>query len=187
MKFLLVLAVCIYSASAKIKCVQGTNGSVAATDCAKDTDTLCSQPKFTEFTGLAKGVQYACGKCAGETKGSTCEECTGEATKGCNTPKEAGADFNCYTYTYNATSKAFAQSKDATVCKRLKASKIVCSKPTAGADNKNYTRTTGCGNCTTADKACEACTTDKCNASDAIRVAMLFAPLLILAVLFNLF
>merc|ERR1719456_144943 len=29
MKFLLVLAVCIYSASAKIKCVQGTNGSTA--------------------------------------------------------------------------------------------------------------------------------------------------------------
>merc|ERR1739848_59704 len=103
-----------YSASATIKCIQGTDGTAAATDCADAKETLCSQPKFVEFTGaLDKTVKYACGKCAGETKDVTCEQCTGEASKGCNTVKEVGEDFNCHTYTYNTTSKAFDMSAKA--------------------------------------------------------------------------
>jgi len=184
MKFLLVLAVCIYSASAKIKCVQGTDGTAAATDCSKAEDTHCSQPKFVEYTGMSTGVNYACGKCAGDTKDSTCEECTGEATKGCNTPKEVGEDFKCYSYTYNKTSKAFDMSAKTSACKRLKASAIACNMPKSGADEKTYTLKTGCGNCTKADTSCEQCSKDSCNKSSAIRVAVLFAPLL--AVLVNL-
>lgn len=76
---------------------------------------------------MSKDVKYACGKCAGETKDSTCEECTGAADKGCNTPKEVGADFMCYAYTYNKTSKAFDMSAKASACKRLKATSIACN------------------------------------------------------------
>lgn len=183
MKYLLVLAVCIYSASAKIKCVQGTDGTAAATDCASDGDTLCSQPKFVEYTGISTG-SYACGKCKDETKGSTCEECTGEATKGCNTPKTVGDDFKCYTYTYNKTSKAFDMSAATSACKRLKTSAIACNMPKSGATETTYTLKTGCGNCTKADTSCSQCAKDSCNKSSAIRVAVLFAPLL--AVLVNL-
>ncbi|XP_063680582.1 uncharacterized protein LOC134815908 [Bolinopsis microptera] len=184
MKYLVVLAVCIYSASAAIKCVQGTDGAKAASDCAKTDETLCSQPKFTEYTGLAQGVEYACGACAGETKDLTCEECTGKADAGCNTAKTVAADFKCYAYTYNATSKAFDAAAKATTCKRLEATTIVCNKPKSDATLTTYTSTTGCGDCTTKDTACEKCTTDSCNTSGAIRVAALFVPLL--AVLINL-
>merc|ERR1739848_124319 len=111
-------------------------------DCADAKETMCSMPKFTEYTGLAKDVKYACGKCAGETKGTTCEECTGAADKGCNTAKEVGADFNCYTYTYNTTSKAFDMSAKASACKRLKATSIVCNMPKKDATQTNYTMTT---------------------------------------------
>ena len=76
---------------------------------------------------MAADVEYACGTCKGETKDSTCEECTGAADKGCNTPKEVGADFMCYAYTYNKTSKAFDMSAKASACKRLKATSIACN------------------------------------------------------------
>jgi len=181
MKYLIVLAVCIYSASAKIKCVQGTNGTAAATDCADAKETLCSSPKFTEFTGEAANVKYACGKCTVE---EGCQQCTGSADKGCNA-LVAGADFMCYTYTYNTTSKSFVAAAKATACKRKKDTAIVCNMPKAGASTTNYTLKTGCGNCTKADTACESCGKDSCNkASDAIRVVVMLAPLL--AVLFNL-
>jgi len=182
MKYLIVLAICVYSANATIKCMQGDNKE--ATDCAAADAKICSQPKFTEFTGLATGVNYACGPCAGETKDLTCEECTGKADAACNTPKTAGADFKCYAYTYNATSKAFVMSTAAAACKRLEKTAIACNMPKSDATMTTYTLKTGCGNCTTKDTACESCAKDSCNkASGAIRVATLLAP--ILAVLIN--
>jgi len=185
MKYLILLAVCIsYSASATVKCVQGTDGSKAPEDCAKDGETLCSQPLFTEYTGVAKGVEYKCGACDGESKGLTCEECTSSADDGCNKPKTVAADFKCYIYTYNATSKGFDAAADATTCKRLEKTDIICNKPKSDATSTTYTSKTGCGDCTKDDTACEKCTTDSCNKSGALRVAAFFVPLL--AVLINL-
>lgn len=180
MKYLIVLALCIYSAHATVKCVQG-DGAEAAKDCTDTKETLCSGPKFTEYTGLAAGVKYACGKCTVE---DGCEQCTSAADKACNAVKEAGADFNCYSYTYNSTSKSFDMSAKTSACKRLKDTGISCNMPKKDADEKTYTLKSGCGNCTKADTSCESCTKDKCNTSSAIRVAVLFAPLL--AVLVNL-
>lgn len=181
MKWLIVLAVVSFAAGAKIKCMVGTK----ETECA-DGITKCSGPLFKEYTGIVDAkVTYACNKCAGETKGKTCEECTGSATAACNKAKEVGVDFSCYKYSYNDTAKAFAAAANATVCKRLKATAISCNMPKVNATKTTYTSTSGCGNCTKSDTHCETCTKDKCNKkSSAIRVAVLLAPLL--AVFFNL-
>jgi hypothetical protein len=181
MKLLIVLAVVSFAAGAKIKCMVGDK----ETECA-DGITKCSGPLFKEYTGVADAkVKAACDKCAGETKGKTCSECVGEAGKAaCNKAVEVGVDFSCYTYTYNATAKAFAAAANATACKRLKATAISCNMPKVNATAKTYTSTSGCGNCTKTDTHCEQCTKDKCNKSSAIKVAVLFAPLL--AVLVNL-
>jgi len=181
MKWLIVLAVCIsYAAgAAKIKCMVGDK----ETECA-DGVTVCSGPMFKEYTGIVDAkVKAACDKCAGETKDKTCSECTGKADAACN-KIETGADFSCHSYTYNTTSKAFDLNANATVCKRLKTTAISCNMPKTNATKTTYTSTSGCGNCTKTDTHCEHCTKEKCNKSSAIRVAVLFAPLL--AVLVNL-
>merc|ERR1711907_755895 len=154
------------------------------TECA-DGEKLCSGPLFKEYTGIVDAkVKAACSKCAGETKDKTCSECTGSATAACNKAVETGADFMCHSYTYNATSKAFDMAANATVCKRLKATAIVCNQPKVNATKTTYTATSGCGNCTKTDTHCSFCTKEKCNKSSAVRVAVLIAPLL--AVFFNL-
>jgi len=177
MKYILILAVCIYGANAAIKCVQGADGTVEGTECAGDLAeaTKCSQPKFVEFTGLSAGVEYKCGKCDGETKDITCEECDGSADAACNKPKETAEDFMCHSYSFDAETKLFTAAKDAVACKRLKETAIGCNGPKTGADDKTYTGT-GCGPCPKDDTHCEACDTEKCNS--AMRVAVLFAPLL---------
>jgi len=185
MKWLVVLAVLGFAAGAKIKCMVGKAGAEKETECTSAEETKCSQPMFVEFTGLSAGVEYKCGACAAETKGKTCEECTGSATAGCNKAKEVGVNFNCYDYKWNATAKAFAAAANATVCQRLKTTSIACSMPKVNATDKTYTAKTGCGNCTKTDTHCEACGKDKCNIkSNAVRAAFLIAPLL--AVFYNL-
>ena len=86
------------------------------------------RPKFVEYTGLSTGVNYACGTCAGETLGSTCQECTGNDSTGCNTPAETAADFKCYKYTYDTASSAFKKADAMETCKRLKSTAIKCNK-----------------------------------------------------------
>ncbi|KAL5258894.1 hypothetical protein ACHWQZ_G009380 [Mnemiopsis leidyi] len=183
MRLLIVTAAIVYTANCAIKCVQGTNGTAEATACATASETKCSGPKFVEYTGLSTGVNYACGACAGETAGVTCQECTGtDSTTGCNKAVETGADFKCYNWSYNSTSKAFQMSNTTTTCKRLKATALVCNMPNGTATTANYKRTSGCGNCTAADTHCEACTKDSCNKSSALRLAVVFVPLLALLV-----
>ena len=88
-----------------------------------------SRPLFTEYTGLAEGVEYKCGACTDETKDKTCEQCsTSSETEACNTAKKVAADFKCYTYTYNAISKGFDAAANATTCKRLEKTDIICNK-----------------------------------------------------------
>jgi len=185
MKYVVILALCMIYAThaAKIKCMVGKSGAEKETECASEEEKTCSQPLFVEFTGLSADVEYKCGACATGTKDKTCSECTGAATA-CNKAKELGADFMCHKYTYNSTSKAFTVHKDTSTCKRLKATGISCNSPKKDATDKTYTSTTGCGNCTKTDTHCETCTKAKCN-SGAMRVAVLFAPLL--AVLVHLF
>lgn len=187
MRLLIVTAAIVYTANCAIKCVQGTNGTAEATACATASETKCSGPKFVEYTGLSTGVNYACGACAGETGGVTCQECTGtDTTTGCNKAVDTGADFKCHKYTYDTETKAFKKADALETCKRLKDTAIKCNMPKTNATQTTYTSTSGCGACKTADTEthCEACTTDSCNKSSAIRVAVLLAPLL--AVLVNL-
>ncbi len=70
-------------------------------------------------------IEYKCGTCAPDTKDKTCEECTGDASDGCNKPKEEGVDFKCYSFTHNGT--AFVKAEKVVECKRLKATKISCN------------------------------------------------------------
>lgn len=182
MKLFIVLAACLYAADATIKCVQGNTTSSTASDCTDASATKCSWPKFKEYSGFVDStVKFACGACAGETKGSTCEECTSNSTVACNT-LETGADFKCHSFTYNTSTKAFVMNANTTTCKRLKTTTISCNKPNGTATNLTYTDN-GCGNCTSTH--CETCTTDSCNKSNALRLVALFVP--VIAILYHLF
>ena len=147
-----------------IKCVQGGDGSAAATNCADVTATMCSKPKFTEYTGFSD-VNYACGACAGGTKDSTCEECAGTSDDGCNKPVGVGVDFKCYSNEFSDTDSTFVEKSDQATCKRLSSTAIVCNKPSSTATKTSYTNTNGCGPCEGETKGlgCTECNTDSCN------------------------
>jgi len=191
MKYILILAICIYSANAKFQCLQGksTEGAeLEPKDCRKAEETHCYRPRFIEYVGLNNSldVNYACGKCGGETKDVTCEECT---ASGCNKPRKTAKDFLCYRYDYDEDRKKFNRTGTIT-CKRLAGTAAICNEPMRDATSNTYPAKDGmgCGPCKEPDtfNACVECTlknlTMPCNS--AMRVAVLFAPLL--AVLVNL-
>merc|ERR1712098_551255 len=98
MKVLAVLfVVAVYSSEAAIKCYQGKQGAEKLADCAGDKAeaTKCSGPKFTEYTGLAADVEYACGSCTAETEGKTCVSTDAEKNK-----VETGEAFKCKNWEY---------------------------------------------------------------------------------------
>jgi hypothetical protein len=124
--------------------------------------TKCSQPKFVEYTGLSKGVEYGCGGCTAGTE-STCESCTGDS---CNKPKATGASFECRDYEFK-TDKWVVKTTSS-VCQRLKDTKIMCNMPGAKADKDTAFANAGCGPCVDDSKTnglCADCDTDKCNES----------------------
>ena len=152
-----------------IKCIQGTDGTVEATDCTDVTLTKCSKPKFIDYSGFSD-VRYGCGKCAGETKDSICEECDGNTDDGCNKPIKTGDDFKCYTYELDKDSKSYNQRD--TTCKRLPTTDLICNMPAdkdTGTDK--YTNTNGCGACVGDSKkegTCKECTAALCNKLDIL-------------------
>ncbi|XP_063675498.1 uncharacterized protein LOC134812186 [Bolinopsis microptera] len=180
--FALLLLVAVYRSEAAIKCVQGTDGTAAGTDCAGESEAAsdCSQPKFVEYTGMSAVVEYKCGACAANTE-ATCESCTG-AAEACNTVKETADDFKCKNYAYSATDKKFNAAADSTVCKRLKATKIMCNMPGTKATDAYKVKMAGCGPCTAEDKKNELCaecdTADCTKASSATALAALLLPLI---------
>merc|ERR1712098_155676 len=98
MKVLAVLfVVAVYSSEAAIKCYQGKQGAEKLADCAGDKagETKCSGPKFTEYTGLAADVEYACGSCTAETEGKTCTSTDAEKNK-----VETADAFKCKSWEY---------------------------------------------------------------------------------------
>ena len=148
-----------------IKCIQGTVGTAAATDCEDVTATKCSQPKFIEYTGYSD-VQYACGACAVGTKDDTCEECDGNPDSGCNTPSALiGEDFQCHSFEFSEDKGKFVQKSELTTCKRLSGTLTKCNKPSSSATKTSYTNQNSCGKCAgeTGGTTCEECDTDSCN------------------------
>ena len=87
---------------------------------------MTHRPKFVEYTGISANIEYKCGKCADDTA-ATCETCTAGDAENCNKVKETAADFKCKNYAYSAEDKKFNTAADSTVCKRLKATKIMCN------------------------------------------------------------
>lgn len=174
---ILFFAVTVYTSEAVvIKCVQGADGSAAPTDCTGDKAeaTKCSQPKFVEYTGLSKGVEYGCGGCATEKEGKTCESCTGDS---CNKPKATGADFECRDYEFK-TEKWVVKTTNST-CKRLKDTKIMCNMPGSKAAKDTAFANAGCGPCVGESKKnslCADCDTAKCNG--AASIFAVFVPLM---------
>ena len=87
---------------------------------------MTRRPKFVEYTGISASIEYKCGKCADNTE-ATCETCIAAGAEDCNKVKETAEDFKCKNYVYSADDKKFNAAADSTVCKRLKATKIMCN------------------------------------------------------------
>ena len=132
---------------------------------------MCSGPIFKEYTGysMTPYVAYDCGPCPGATKeGGYCKDCTGDT---CIVPPETGVDFKCYTFTWNDKNKNFTASDQKLNCKRLKTTATACNMPATGVTKTDYTSTSGCGPCKSAenDKGCKQCDTDLCNKLEEVK------------------
>ena len=170
-----IILVTVYRCGAALKCIQGKDGTAAATDCDESGGavTKCNQPKFIEYTGLAAG-EYGCGECATD-KAATCETCE---TDGCNAPKKTAASFKCNVWEWK-TDKWTQKDKTTTTCQRLEKTAIKCHSPGEKAD-KTYTFSHGgCGPCDAADKKAEKCTDcDKAECNSAAQLTALLLPVL---------
>ncbi|XP_063678128.1 uncharacterized protein LOC134814056 [Bolinopsis microptera] len=158
-----------------IMCNQGNATNSAACPAPADggvAATLCSMPKFVEYTGLSAGVDYACGACAEGTKDATCMECTGATNASCNVPQAAGKSFMCYNFAYDAATKVFAQAVNATTCQRLEATEAICNSPEKAAAAEYLSPHAGCGPCV-ANTTCVECKGDGCNSATTITAFLL--------------